>query len=174
MLFRSRLRGLKGFLDGSLGSSTAWFWEPYLHEPHSGRPVVDLAELKGDLLGADRAGLQVAVHAIGDHAVSELLDLYAEVATENGPRDRRLRMEHAQHLRPVDLDRFRELGVIASMQPYHALDDGCWAEERIGAERCRTSYAWRSLLERGATVCFGSDWSVAPLNPLTGDRKSVV
>jgi predicted amidohydrolase YtcJ len=171
---RLRLRGVKGFLDGSLGSSTAWFWEPYLHEPtHCGLPVVDLAKLREDLLGADRAGLQVAIHAIGDRAVSELLDLYAEVAVENGPRDRRWRVEHAQHLRPVDLDRFQALGVIASMQPYHAIDDGGWAEGRIGADRCRWSYAWRSLLDRGATVCFGSDWSVAPLSPLAGIDAAV-
>ena len=164
-----RLRGVKGFLDGSLGSSTAWFWEPYLHEPAScGFPVMDPGELKEQLLRADRAHLQIAIHAIGDRAVSELLDIYAAVSAENGPRDRRLRVEHAQHLRPTDVGRFRELGVIASMQPYHAVDDGCWAEGRIGAERCGMSYAWRSLWDQGAVVCFGSDWAVAPLHPLTG------
>lgn len=171
---RIRLRGVKGFLDGSLGSSTAWFWEPYLHELDScSLPVVDVAELREDLLGADRAGLQIAIHAIGDRAVSELLDLYEEVEAENGPRDRRLRLEHAQHLRLLDLGRFQKLGVIASMQPYHAIDDGRWAEGRIGAERCRWSYAWRSLLDQGAVVCFGSDWSVAPLNPLAGIDAAV-
>jgi len=110
----------------------------------------------------------VAVHAIGDRANAELLDIYAEAAKANGPRDRRFRIEHAQHLRPADYPRFRELGVIASMQPYHAIDDGRWAEKRIGPQRAKGTYAFRSLLDAGATLAFGSDWYVAPMEPLLG------
>src|SRR5262249_41527370 len=120
-----------------------------------------------------KAGLAVAVHAIGDRANAGLLDIFAEVAKQNGPRDRRFRIEHAQHLRPQDFARFRELSVIASLQPYHAIDDGRWAEGRIGPKRCASSYASRSLLDAGAKVAFGSDWSVAPLNPLAGIDAAV-
>src|SRR5207249_2294836 len=123
--------------------------------------------------GADRAGLSVAVHAIGDRANAELLDIFAEVIKQNGPRDRRFRIEHAQHLRPVDYARFRELGVVASMQPYHVIDDGRWAEGRIGPKRCASSYAFRSLLDAGAKLAFGSDWSVAPLSPILGIDAAV-
>jgi predicted amidohydrolase YtcJ len=122
---------------------------------------------------ADRAGLSVAVHAIGDRANAELLDVFAEVAKKNGPRDRRFRIEHAQHLRPRDFERFKELNVIASLQPYHAIDDGRWAEGRIGAKRCASSYACRSLLDAGARLAFGSDWSVAPLSPILGIDAAV-
>src|SRR5205085_9958592 len=100
--------------------------------------------------------LSVAVHAIGDQANAELLDISAEVAQANGPRDRRFRVEHAQHLRPEDFRRFAELGVVASMQPYHAVDDGRWAEGRIGRLRCASSYAFASLLQARAEVAFGS------------------
>jgi predicted amidohydrolase YtcJ len=117
---------------------------------------------------ADQAGLSVAVHAIGDRANATVLDLYAEVAKQNGPRDRRFRVEHVQHLRPSDYGRFKELGVIASMQPYHAVDDGRWAEGRIGPTRCASSYAFRSLKDAGAVLAFGSDWPVAPLDVLAG------
>lgn len=162
-----RVGGVKGFADGSLGSSTAKFFEPYLNEPGStGIFVTPLNKMKEYVAGADRAGLSVAVHSIGDRANAEMLDIFAEVAKENGPRDRRFRIEHAQHLRPQDFPRFRELGVIASLQPYHLIDDGRWAEGRIGAERCASSYANRSLLDAGVRVAFGSDWSVAPLSPV--------
>lgn len=168
------LGGVKGFVDGSLGSSTARMFEPYLHEPGStGLYVTPLGRLREDIQGADRAGLSVAVHAIGDRANAELLDIFAEVSRANGPRDRRFRIEHAQHLRPQDYERFRELGVIASMQPYHVIDDGRWAEGRIGPRRCASSYAFRSLLDAGGKVAFGSDWSVAPLNPLLGIDAAV-
>src|SRR5206468_11455736 len=120
------------------------------------------------VLGADRAGLSVAVHAIGDRGNAEMLDIFAEVAKQNGPRDRRFRIEHAQHLRPQDYPRFKEIGVIASMQPYHAIDDGRWAEGRIGAKRCASSYALRSLLDAGAILALGSDWSAAPIRPISG------
>ncbi len=166
--------GVKGFVDGSLGSSTAKMFEPYLHEKgNTGVFVTPLNRLREYVEGADAAGLSIAVHAIGDRANSELLDIFAEVAKKNGPRDRRFRIEHAQHLRPSDYGRFKELNVIASLQPYHAIDDGRWAEGRIGTERCASSYACRSLLDAGARLAFGSDWSVAPLNPLLGIDAAV-
>jgi predicted amidohydrolase YtcJ len=169
-----RIGGVKGFVDGSLGSSTARMYEPYLHEKgNTGVYVTPLNRLREYIEGADAAGLSIAVHAIGDRANAELLDIFAEVAKKNGPRDRRFRIEHAQHLRPRDYGRFKELAVIPSLQPYHAIDDGRWAEGRIGAERCASSYACRSLLEAGARLAFGSDWSVAPLNPLVGIDAAV-
>lgn len=159
--------GVKGFMDGSLGSSTAKMFEPYLNEPNSTGVFVTPRGAMLEMIGrADRGGLSVAVHAIGDRANAELLDLFAEVAKQNGARDRRFRIEHAQHLRPADYPRFRELGVVASMQPYHVVDDGRWAEGRIGAKRCASSYAYRSLLDAGAKLAFGTDWPVAPLDPL--------
>jgi predicted amidohydrolase YtcJ len=115
---------------------------------------------------ADRAGLQIFIHAIGDKANDLILSIYEQVQRENGDRDRRFRIEHAQHLRPRDIQRFAQDKVIASMQPYHAIDDGRWAEKRIGKERAKTTYAFRSLLDAHATLAFGTDWTVAPLNPL--------
>ncbi|TMQ33983.1 MAG: amidohydrolase [Planctomycetota bacterium] len=169
-----KIGGLKGFLDGSLGSSTAKMYEPFLNEPNStGVFVTPLDRMRAYVQGADKAGLSVAVHAIGDQANAEMLDIFAEVARVNGPRDRRFRIEHAQHLRPQDYRRFHDLGVIASMQPYHAIDDGRWAEGRIGARRCASSYAFRSLLEAGAHLAFGSDWSVAPISALEGIDAAV-
>ena len=165
---------LKDFIDGSLGSSTAKMFEPYLNEPGStGIYVRARSKLLEDVLGADTAGLGIAIHAIGDRGNAELLDIFAEASKKNGPRDRRFRIEHAQHLRPEDYKRFAELGVIASMQPYHIIDDGRWAEGRIGAKRCASSYALRSLLDAGAKVALGSDWSVAPLSPLLGVDAAV-
>ena len=166
--------GLKGFIDGSLGSSTAKMWAPYVNEPTSTGIFVTPPKQLGEWIGkANASGLAVAVHAIGDRGNSALLDLFADAARENGPRDRRFRIEHAQHLRPEDYERFARQGVIASMQPYHAIDDGRWAEGRIGAERCRSSYAFRSLLDHGARLAFGSDWPVAPLDPLAGIDAAV-
>ncbi len=160
---------LKGFVDGSLGSHTAAFFEPFTDTPgDSGFFVNSEADLHGWAAAADAEGLQVNIHAIGDRAISTLLDIFARVEAENGPRDRRFRIEHAQHLRPGDFERFAELGVIASMQPYHAIDDGRWAERVIGPERIRTTYAFRSFLDAGATLAFGSDWFVAPPTPLAG------
>jgi predicted amidohydrolase YtcJ len=161
--------GVKGFMDGSLGSSTAKMFEPYLNEPGStGIFVTPRARMLELIRQADRGGLSVAVHAIGDRANAELLDLYEEVAKQDGTRDRRFRIEHAQHLRLSDYPRFRDLGVIASVQPYHAIDDGRWAEGRIGAKRCASSYAYRSLIDAGARLALGTDWPVAPLDPLAG------
>jgi len=167
------LGALKGFADGSLGSTTALFERPYDDAPNtSGLPnamMLPEGNMLKMALGADKAGLQLAVHAIGDKANRTMLDIYSEVLKQNGPKpDRRWRIEHAQHLRPEDFARFAQLGVIASVQPYHAIDDGRWAEKRIGHERCRTTYAFRTLLDSGVRLAFGSDWTVAPLNPILG------
>ncbi len=118
------------------------------------------------LIGLDAGGLQVCVHAIGDEAISDVLDLYQDVANKNGPKDRRFRIENAQHMASKDFDRFRQLDVIASVQPYHAIDDGRWAEKRIGPERAKTTYAFRTFLNNKVRLAFGTDWPVAPLNPL--------
>lgn len=168
-----RIGGVKGFVDGSLGSSTAKMFTPYRNEPTTGVYVTPRARLRELILGADKAGLNVAVHAIGDEANATLLDILEEAAKTNGPRDRRFRIEHAQHLRPDDVARFGKLGVVPSLQPYHIIDDGRWAEGRIGAERCASSYTCRTLLDTGARLAFGSDWSVAPLNPLLGIDAAV-
>ncbi len=169
-----RLAGVKGFADGSLGSSTAKMFQPYLNEPgNTGIFVTPPGQMREWIRGADRAGLSVAVHAIGDRANAEMLDIFAAVARDNGPRDRRFRMEHAQHLRPEDPARFAVLAVVPSMQPYHVIDDARWAEGRIGAKRCASSYAYRSLLDAGAQLAFGSDWPVAPLSPLLGIDAAV-
>lgn len=167
------LGALKGFADGSLGSTTALFEQPYNDAPETSGLPNEMMLPEGNMLkmvlGADKAGLQIAVHAIGDKANRIMLDVYAEVARQNGARpDRRWRIEHAQHLRPEDFARFAQLGVIASVQPYHAIDDGRWAEKRIGHERAKTTYAFRTFLDHGVRLAFGSDWTVAPLNPLLG------
>jgi hypothetical protein len=160
---------LKGFVDGSLGSHTAAFEEPFTDAPNDRGLFVNTPEdLYTWTSNADKAGLQVVVHAIGDRAIRTMLDIYARVEREDGPRDRRFRIEHAQHIRPADIPRFAQLGVIASMQPYHAIDDGRWAERVIGPERIKTTYAFRSLLDAGARLAFGSDWYVAPPTPLEG------
>jgi len=165
-----RVGGLKGFADGSLGSTTALFYDPYLDDSTTSGIAGDEMYPEGAMLKrvseADRAGLQVMIHAIGDRANDMILSIYEQVARENGKRDRRFRIEHAQHLRAQDIARFGRNGVIASMQPYHAIDDGRWAEKRIGKERAKTTYAFRSLIDSGATLAFGTDWTVAPLNPL--------
>ncbi len=123
--------------------------------------------------GADSAGLQVVVHAIGERANGLLLDIFDSVGQAHGPRDRRFRVEHAQHLRRGDILRLARSGVMASMQPYHAIDDGRWAEKRIGPERIKTTYPFRSLLDNGARLAFGSDWTVAPIDPLLGIYAAV-
>jgi predicted amidohydrolase YtcJ len=168
-----RVGGLKGFVDGSLGSHTAAFHEPFDDAPTDRGLLVNTeADLYAWISGADKAGLHVMVHAIGDRANGLLLDIYERVASENGARDRRFRIEHAQHLAATDIPRFAKLGVIPSMQPYHAIDDGRWAEQYIGT-RIRTTYAFRSLIDAGARVAFGSDWFVAPPTPLEGIYAAV-
>jgi predicted amidohydrolase YtcJ len=169
-----RVGGVKGFMDGSLGSSTARMFEPYEGAGKNVGVFVTPPDAMGNMIRqADKAGLSVAVHAIGDEANAALLDLFAEAAKVNGPRDRRFRIEHVQHLRPADYPRFKAVGVVASMQPYHVADDGRWAEGRIGPRRCASSYAFRSLLDHGARLAFGSDWPVAPLDVPAGIDAAV-
>jgi len=168
---------LKSFADGSLGSTTAWFFDPYSDAPNtSGIPSPELLQpdaMYEHMRDADKAGLQLAIHAIGDRAIRAILDMFERLEKEQGNSDRRLRIEHAQHLSPADIPRFANLHVIASMQPYHAIDDGRWAEKRIGPERVKTTYAFRSLLDAGATLAFGSDWFVAPMSPMEGIYAAV-
>jgi len=173
-----RVGGVKGFMDGSLGSTTAWFYEPYLDDPDSTGLPAAMCFPEGNMRRLIESAIErdqhVAIHAIGDRANEELLDIYESILRDEGSmKDRRFRIEHAQHLAPKSLGRFRSLGVIASMQPYHLIDDGRWAGKRIGPERLKTTYAFRSLLDNGAVVTFGSDWPVAPLNPLLGVYAAV-
>ncbi len=169
-----KLGGVKGLMDGSLGSHTAAFLEPYSDKPDdSGFLLAPAEDMREWIAGADAAGLQLNVHAIGDKTIRDLLDIYYDVEQANGPRDRRFRVEHAQHIHPDDIPRFSIQNVIASMQPYHAIDDGRWAEEVIGAERIKTTYAFASLIDSGAHVAFGSDWYVAPATPLEGIYAAV-
>ena len=169
-----RIGALKAFADGSLGSHTAAMLRPYADAPgDSGLFVTTPEDLHARTAGADRAGLHVIVHAIGDLAIRTQLDVFERVSREHGARDRRFRIEHAQHLDPADVGRFAALDVVASMQPYHAIDDGRWAERVIGAERSRMAFAFRSLLDAGARVAFGSDWFVAPPVPLDGIYAAV-
>jgi predicted amidohydrolase YtcJ len=171
-----RTGSLKAFADGSLGSSTALFFEPYVSEPTT-RGLASDVLLDGRLekwaMTGDRAHLQLSIHAIGDSANSRMLDLFEQIVKETPAWDRRFRIEHAQHIHPKDFDRFARLHAIASAQPYHAIDDGRWAEGRIGHERCKTTYPFRTFIDRGVTLCFGSDWTVAPLNPLLGIDAAV-
>jgi predicted amidohydrolase YtcJ len=171
-----RMGSLKAFVDGSLGSTTALFYEPYVSDPStSGLPmdIVTDGRLERWAMEADRAHLQLSIHAIGDKANSILLDLFEKIASENPLWDRRFRVEHAQHIHPKDFERFERLGVIVSAQPYHAIDDGRWAEGRIGAKRCETTYPFKSFLENNVRMCFGSDWTVGPLDALLGISAAV-
>lgn len=169
-----KIGGLKGFVDGSLGSHTALFHDPYTddHAAH-GMYISTPDSIKKWVKNADKAGLQITVHAIGDEAIDFILNTFEETEKNNGDRDRRFRIEHAQHIAPNDIPRFAQLKVIASMQPYHAIDDGRWAEKVIGAERIKTTYAFKSMFDSGATVAFGSDWFVAPATPLEGIYAAV-
>jgi hypothetical protein len=172
-----RLGGLKAFMDGSLGSTTALFFDVFNDAPTTAGLMAsdNLPEgkMEKDIRDADKAGLECSVHAIGDKANHLLLGYFEDVEKDNGPRDRRFRIEHAQHLLASDIPRFAKLGVIPSMQPAHAIDDGRWAEKRIGAQRIKTTYAFRSLLDSGARLAFGTDWPVAPLDPLIGIYAAV-
>jgi hypothetical protein len=169
-----RIGGLKGFVDGSIGSHTAAMLEPFTDAPNDlGLMVNTEADLYAWASAGDKAGLQLLIHAIGDRAIRVLLDIFERVARENGPRDRRFRIEHAQHIAPADIARFGALGVIPSMQPYHAIDDGRWVDRVIGAERSKGTYAFKSLLDTKASLAFGSDWFVAPPTPLMGIYAAV-
>jgi predicted amidohydrolase YtcJ len=169
-----KIGAVKGFMDGSLGSHTAAFLEGFSDAPDErGFLINTLSDMRDWISGADGAGLQVAIHAIGDSAIRDLLDIYLDVDSANGARDRRFRIEHAQHIHPQDIPRFQIQNVIASMQPYHAIDDGQWATEVVGPERSKSTYAFRSLIQDGAQVAFGSDWYVAPATPLEGIYAAV-
>lgn len=165
-----RIGGVKGFTDGSLGSGTAWFFEPYADDPENfglpGEGMFPEGAMLERVMEADKRGLQVALHAIGDRANFEALEIFKNVAERNGIRERRFRIEHAQHLRPSEIPRFAEQHVIASVQPYHAVDDGRWCEARLGPKRLAGTYAFRSLLDTSAILALGTDWTVGPLNPM--------
>ena len=165
-----RIGANKAFADGSLGSTTAYFFEPYLDAPKTkgllAEDMIPITKMRDRLMGLDAAGMQACVHAIGDQAISLVLDQFEEVEAKNGAKDRRFRIEHAQHIAQKDFARFRQLDVIASVQPYHAIDDGRWAEKRIGPEVLKGTYAFRTLLDNKVRLAFGTDWTVAPLNPL--------
>jgi len=168
-----RWGALKGFMDGSLGSTTAWFYKPYLDAPTTtGLNVTDTNDIRRWVLAADSAGLRIAVHAIGDRANDFILDVYEE-AEKKKPGDHRFRVEHAQHLSQQAIPRFAQLNVIPSMQPYHAIDDGRWAYKRLDDARLKRTYAFKSLLDTKAMLTFGSDWTVAPLKPLQGIYAAV-
>ncbi|NIN72659.1 MAG: amidohydrolase family protein [Gemmatimonadetes bacterium] len=177
-----RVGGLKGFVDGIMGNSGARFREPYDHQPENSgiwrQHVLQPPGMAELIRGADAAGMDPHVHAIGDLAVDTLLDWFEMAIEANGPRDRRFRMIHAQVIEEDDFARFGELGIIAEVQPYHAIDDMRWMEERIGHERCRGAYAFQSLLEGGALLSFGSDWPGTnaawyPAKPLLGIYAAV-
>lgn len=172
-----KIGGLKGFVDGSLGSFTALFFEPYTDDPEkTGILVSDMYPegiMEQRIREADKSGLQIAIHAIGDKANHVILDIMERVIADGGPRDRRWRIEHAQHLIPEDFVRFAKMDIIASVQPYHAIDDGRWAERKIGKERAKYTYAFKSFLDANVLLAFGSDWTVAPLDPITGIYAAV-
>ncbi len=169
-----RYGNLKEFVDGSLGSHTAAFFKAFTDAPKdSGFFITPEDVLYKRIKSADSAGLHLMVHAIGDKGIHVLLNIFEKVARENGPKDRRFRIEHVQHLDPRDVPSFKTQDIIASMQPYHAIDDGRFAEKLIGYERCKTTYAFRSLMDAGARVAFGSDWPVAPATPLEGIYAAV-
>jgi predicted amidohydrolase YtcJ len=172
-----RIGAVKGFADGSLGSRTAYFFDDYTDQPGYIGLLSDemhpISLMRERMMTADKAGLQICTHAIGDQAISIVLDLYSELVKADGPRDRRFRIEHAQHMAAKDFDRFAQLGVIASVQPYHAIDDGRWAEPRIGHDRASRTYAFRTFLNHGVRLAFGTDWDVAPLNPMMGIYAAV-
>ena len=169
-----RVAGVKGYMDGSAGARTAKFYEPYSDSAgYTGlfrNPPDSMAKWIG---AADSAGLQIAVHAIGDQANGVLLGIYDSVGKAHGQRDRRFRVEHAQHLRAQDIPKFGADGIIASVQPSHLTDDGRWIQTRIGPERIKTTYPFRTLLDTHAVLAFGSDWDVATPDPLKGIDAAV-
>ena len=165
-----RIGAVKAYADGSLGSGTAYFYEPFLNQGNNRGLLSDemhpISLMRDRYMTADAAGLQICTHAIGDEGISTILDLYTDVVKAHGEADRRFRIEHAQHMAAKDFDRFAQLHVIASVQPYHAIDDGRFAESHIGHDRARRTYAFRTFLDHGVRLAFGTDWEVAPLDPL--------
>lgn len=171
---RLRWGMVKGFVDGSLGSSTAWFHEPYLNEDSGvGGPITDLDELRSSLIAAVRVGLRPAVHAIGDRANDWILDVFDDLDAVHPDRERRLRVEHAQHLTPEALRKAGELDVVCSVQPLHLIEDGPTTLRNLGPERGAGAFAFRSLEAAGARLAFGSDWTVAPPDPLASIQSAV-
>ena len=165
---------LKDFMDGTLGSATAMMFEPFNDEPDkTGLPQMSYEELEARVLAADSRGFQIGIHAIGPKANNWILNAYEKAREVNGIRDSRHRSEHAQILTEKELPRFAQLGVIASMQPTHCITDKRFAEKRIGTDRSRWAYAWKSLADSGAHLAFGTDYSVEPLNPMEGLYASV-
>jgi predicted amidohydrolase YtcJ len=164
-----RTGALKGFMDGALGTHTAALLAPYSDDPSSsGMLIVDPEKLKAMAIERDRLGFQLAFHAIGDKANRVALDTFESLLRVNPPRDRRDRIEHAQVVAPEDMPRFAKLQIIASMQPSHETNDMRWAEQRLGPERSKGAYAWKSLQSAGAKLAFGTDYDVEPINPLRG------
>ena len=165
-----RIGALKAYADGSLGSTTAYFFEPFLDQPGNRGLLSDemhpISLMRDRMMEGDATGLQLCTHAIGDEGISTILDIYTEIDKAHGPADRRWRIEHAQHMAAKDFDRFAQLHVIASVEPYHAIDDGRWAEGRIGHDRASRTYAFRTFLDHGVRLALGTDWNVAPLNPM--------
>ena len=160
---------LKAFSDGSIGSSTALMFEPYTDNPStSGLAMWPYEELEKMVVTADRMGFQIGIHAIGDKANNWILNAYEKAIKVNGKRDSRHRDEHTQTLLLTDIPRFAQLGIIPSMQPTHCISDKLFYEKRVGYERCKGTYAWRSLLSTGAHLAFGTDYQVEPLNPIEG------
>jgi predicted amidohydrolase YtcJ len=172
-----RIGAVKAFADGSLGSRTAYFFEPFSDQPNNrgllSEGMQPIEKMRDRMMTADAAHIQLCTHAIGDAGISAILDLYTDVVKAHGDADRRMRIEHAQHMAAKDFERFAQLHVIASMQPYHAIDDGRWAEARIGHDRASRTYAFRTFLNHGVRLAFGTDWDVAPLNPLLGIYAAV-
>ncbi|MEP0203364.1 MAG: amidohydrolase [Halioglobus sp.] len=166
--------GVKGFMDGSLGSHTAAMYKPFSDTPDdSGFMITPVETMRELAIAADAAGLRLNIHAIGTLANAEILNIFQAVRKVNGDRGQRFRIEHAQHLRPQEIARIGEENIIPSMQPFHTIDDGRWAESVIGPERARYTYAFKSILDAGARLVFGSDWSVAPADPLYGIYAAV-
>jgi len=165
-----RIGALKSYADGSLGSGTAYFFDPFNDQPNNRGLLSDamhpISLMRDRMMRADESNLQLCTHAIGDAGISAILDIYDEIEKTHGPRDRRWRIEHAQHMAAKDFDRFASLRVIASVQPFHAIDDGRWAESRIGHDRASRTYAFRTFLNHGVRLALGTDWNVAPLNPM--------
>jgi predicted amidohydrolase YtcJ len=160
---------LKAFTDGALGSRTAAMLEPYSDDPSTrGILTNDPDKLRVMAIERDKAGFQLAFHAIGDRANRIALDVFEAVAKANGPRDRRDRIEHAQVVEPMDFIRFAQLKVIASMQPSHQTNDMRWAEDRLGTERIKGAYAWATMLKNGVHLAFGTDYDVEPISPFRG------
>ena len=171
-----KVGSLKAFADGALGSSTAYFFEPYADDNDNfGLPmdILKSGELEHQILLSDKNKLQLSIHAIGDRAVSEVIDIVEKVNSRNGNWDRRFRIEHAQHMSDKDFERMRNLGIIVSAQPYHLFEDGDWMESKIGAGRMRNAYPFKKFLKNNIKLCFGSDWPVVTINPLKGIYAAV-